>query len=169
MFLILSGIINKMKIIDKQTAGDWCLRHGIRLNNDGLPNVKGTSYASEFSIPTDAGKRTSIVKEQMNNLFIDVSCLVWLDDWNVWPSGQWQHVFDRFRLSYGCNQSLIEKPAHEIEKSEYDIAISIAVYAVLMLWDCYVISDVGLWIYYSHDEYGLVNTQGEQSHAANGI
>jgi hypothetical protein len=31
---------------------------------------------------------------------------------------------------------------------------TIAVYAVLMLWDCYVIADDGRWLYYSHDECG---------------
>ena len=144
-----------MKIIDRQTACEWCLTHGIPVNNNGLPNLKGASDASEFSIPNDAGQRTGMVKEQMNCLLVDSSCLVWLDDWSVWPSGQWQHLFDRFRLSYGCREPLIEKPAHLVDKEEYDAAISIAVYSVLMLWDCYVITDKGSWLYYSRDEYGL--------------
>ena len=90
----------------------------------------------------------------MGNLRVQDECLVWLDDWSVWQSGQWHHLFERFRLSYGCDAPLIEKPAHLVEKSDFDAAVSIAVYAVLMLWDCYVIANSGDWIYYSHDEIG---------------
>lgn len=145
-----------MNIIDKQTACEWCRKHGVALNNKGLPDIKGLSGVSEFSIPKDTGQRVALVKKQMGDLSIDSSCLVWLDNWSVWPSGQWQHLFDRFRLSYGCQDLLIEKPAHIIQKEEYDAAISIAIYSVLMLWDCYVITDTGYLLYYSHDEIGLI-------------
>ena len=37
-----------------------------------------------------------------------------------------------------------------------DVAKSIAIYAVLMLWDCYVITDKGTWLFYSHDEWGRI-------------
>lgn len=146
-----------MRIVDKYTALEWCRTHGVPLNGDGLPDLM-RSGTSEFQIPIDAGARTALVKEQMNILLTGQACLVWLNDWIVWPSGQWQHLFDRFRLSYGCSDSLIDKPAHIIEKPEYAAAISIAVYAVLMLWDCYIITDNGNWVYYSHDEVGMKKT-----------
>ncbi|MGO8752489.1 MAG: hypothetical protein ACLQNE_41650 [Thermoguttaceae bacterium] len=94
----------------------------------------------------------------MGKLAIDSSCLVWLDDWSVWPSGQWHHLLERFRLSYGCQEHLIDKPAHIIDKAEVDAAVSIAIYAILMLWDCYVVADSGSWVYYSHDEIGRIRT-----------
>jgi hypothetical protein len=143
---------SEMNIVTEREAVEWCRRHGCPLNNSGLPAVRHTTDAPHLSIPSDAGKRTALVKDQMSRLAIDNSCLVWLDDWNVWPSGQWHHLFERFRLSYGCPNPLIEKPAHIVEKTEFDAAVSIAVYAVLMLWDCYVITDSGAWVYYSHDE-----------------
>lgn len=143
-----------MKIIDKQTAAKWCEEHGISVNERGLPAVSKQKTNVDFSIPKDAGARTALVKEHMEKALTGSSCIVWLNDWSVWPSGQWQHLFDRFRLSYGCSDHLIDKPAHIIEKDEYDAAISIVIYSVLMLWDCYVITDKGLWIFYSHDEVG---------------
>jgi hypothetical protein len=94
----------------------------------------------------------------MGKLAIDSSCLVWLDDWSVWPSGQWHHLFERFRLSYGFHDHLIDMPAHIIDKAEVDAAVSIAVYAILMLWDCYVITDKGSLVHYSHDEFGRIRT-----------
>ena len=109
---------------------------------------------SDFRIPADAGERTALAKDHMGRLAMDGSCLAWLDDWLVWPSGQWIHLFERFRLSYGCQYPLIERPAHVIDKADFDAVVSIAVYAILMLWDCYVITDRGSWVHYSHDEGG---------------
>jgi hypothetical protein len=143
-----------MKIITKHEAGEWSRANGFALEESGLPAVWEIPNASDFPIPKDAGQRTALARNQMGELTLDSSCLVWLDDWSVWPSGQWHHLFERFRLSYGCQDQLIKKPAHLIDKSEFDSAISIAVYAILMLWDCYVITDKGSWIYYSHDEVG---------------
>jgi hypothetical protein len=143
-----------MKIVDKHAAAKWCEEHGIPTNERGLPAMSKQKTTIDFAIPKDAGARTALVKEHMEKALTGSSCMVWLNDWNVWPTGQWQHLFDRFRLSYGCSEHLIDKPAHIIEKGEYDAAISIVIYSVLMLWDCYVITDKGSWLFYSHDEVG---------------
>lgn len=144
-----------MKTITAKEAAEWCKTHGVVIADWGLPDVRrGTPGTADFTIPEDAGKRTAMVKEQMSALLTTPTCLVWLHDWSVWPSGQWHHIFERFRLSYACGDSLSAKPGHLIDRAESDAAVSIAVYAVLMLWDCYVISDDGRWLYYSHDECG---------------
>jgi hypothetical protein len=143
-----------MKIFSKREAGEWCNLHGVHLDESALPAVRTIADATDFPIPGDAGRRVALTTGQMWNLAIDSGCLVWLDDWNAWPSGQWYQLFERFRLSYGCHDPLAASPAHLVGKSEFDAAISIAVYAVLMLWDCYVVTDQGAWIYYSHDEVG---------------
>jgi hypothetical protein len=152
--------LTKMKIITPGEAAEWCKSHAIGLSSWGLPDVRNRDNAGEFSIPGDAGKRTWLVKEQMESLKTSPSILVWLADWCVWPSGQWDHLFERFRKSYGCEDPLITKPAHLIPQSEFDAAVSIAVYSVLMLWDCYIVTESGKWIYYSHDEWG---SRGELS------
>ncbi len=145
-----------MKIITKDDAAEWCRSHGLAITGFGVPAVRDIPESKEFPIPTDAGQRTALAKEQIGKLQVNCSCLVWLDDWNVWPSGQWHHLFERFRLSYGCADPLIKRPAHLIYKSEMDAAVSIAVYAILMLWNCYVIGDAGAWVFYSHDEWGRI-------------
>jgi len=154
-----------MKIISKLEAGMWCRSRGLSLTESGLPEVGAIPDVFDFLIPSDAGQRVASAKDQIGNLAIDTSCLVWLDDWSVWPSGQWHHLFERFRLSYGYKEQLIDRPAHIIDKVEVDAAISIAVYAVLMLWDCYVITDRGAWLFYSHDGFGRMkrepNREGE--------
>ena len=152
-----------MKIINKHEAGEWCLAHGIPLNEFGLPAVRAVPDATDFPIPGDAGQRIALAKDQMGTLVMDVSCLVWLDDWNAWPSGQWHHLFERFRLSYECQAPMIERPAHIVGKDEVDAAVSIVVYAVLMLWDCYVITDRGSWVHYSHNEVGKIRAEASMA------
>jgi hypothetical protein len=147
-----------MKIISKVEACGWCQARGIPLTEFELPAIHAFPDAFEFAIPSDAGQRVALAKDQMGKLAVDSSYLVWLDEWSVWPSGQWHHLFERFRLSYGFQDPLIDKPAHVIDKAEVDAAISIAVYAILMLWDCYVITDRGSWVHYSHDEIGRIGT-----------
>jgi hypothetical protein len=147
-----------MRAISEADAQKWCQSHGVPLGEFGLPSFNGKG-TEQFSIPIDAGERTALAKQQMMNLADGDPLLVWLDNWSVWPSGQWHHLFDRFRLSYGCPEPLIEKPAFLIEKTEFDAAISIAVYAILMLWDCYLIADADSWLYYSHDECGGMKTR----------
>ena len=102
---------------------------------------------TDFTIPQDAGQRTAMVKGQMERLKGKAWLLIWVDDWSVWPSGRWHHVFTRLRLSCGCVAPLIEKPAHLVEAAEHEAAVSVAVYSVLMLWGCYVISDGGLMLF----------------------
>ena len=147
-----------MKILSKHEAGEWCQSYGIALNDFGLPAVWAFPDSVAFPIPNDAGQRIVLAKDQMGKLTMDSSCLVWLDDWSVWPSGQWHHLFERFRLSYGCQAPLAEKPAHVVVKNEFDAVVSIVVYAVLMLWDCYVVTDRGGCVYYLHDEVGRIRT-----------
>lgn len=149
-----------MKIITRDEAAEWCRSHGMATNEFGVPAVRDVPEAEDFPIPADAGQRTALAREQIGKLSVDGSCLVWLDNWNVWPSGQWHHLFERFRLSYGCADSLTNRPAHLIDKSEMDAAVSMAVYAILMLWDCYVIGDTGSWAFYSHDEWGRIKGCG---------
>ena len=109
---------------------------GLPLGESGLPAVRVIRDACDFTIPSDAGQRVALAKDQVGELAIDSSCLVWLDDWSVWPSGQWHHLFERFRMSYGYTEHLIDRPAHILDRAEVNVATSLVVYAVLMLWDC---------------------------------
>ena len=145
-----------MQIMTREEAAAWGRTHNIAIDSFGMPAVRDISDATKFAIPADAGQRTQLAREQIGSLAMDSSCLVWLDDWSVWPNMQWHHLFERFRLSYGCAEPLIDRPAHLVGKSEMDAAISMGVYAILMLWDCYVITDTGNWLFYSHDEWGRI-------------
>lgn len=144
-----------MKAIDKETARRWCTNHGFVWGDGDFPVRRGTE---ELAIPKDAGARIALVREDLVSFANEDEVLILIDDWDVWPSGQWMHTFDRFRFSYGIPEPLIERPGNIISKEEFDAATSIATYAVLMLWDCYIFGSSGKpFVFYSHDEYRMKN------------
>jgi hypothetical protein len=131
----------------------------VPLSDRGLPQRDGYT---QFKIPEDAQKRINLVAGLMQSFDAEAAVLVWFDDWNVWPSGQRMHIVDRFRKSYGETQSLFESPARLFSNDEREDVVSFVTLAVLMLWDCYVITPKQeKFLFFSHDEYGLQNNRSD--------
>jgi len=144
-----------MKALDKFAVKTWCETHGFALDECGRPKQFGRD---SFRIPKDAGERVALVQNDLCAFRNEDQICVIIDDWGVWPSGQWMHIFERFRLSYGISEPLIEKSAHIIQKKDFDALTSLTIYSVLMLWDCYVLGSSGrTFLFYSHDEIGNKN------------
>lgn len=133
----------------------WAESHGYALDERGLPALRSATDLERFPIPSDSGGRVALVRRHLRAFQSEAEVCVWLHDWDVWPSGQWHHLFQRFRLSYGISESLDECPGFVIPTASFDAATSAVVYAVLMLWDCHVLGSSGrLFLFYSHDEFG---------------
>lgn len=144
-----------MKAIDKASAQTWCASHGIAIGDDGLPAVRVASDLQEFAIPQDAGARVALVRGHMRSLQEEDEVCVWLDDWDVWQSGQRWHILDRFRLSYGVTETIAKNPCHLVRKEDFETTVSLVVFSVLMLADCHVLGSSGRsYAFYSHDEFG---------------
>jgi len=124
------------------------------LSDRGLPDR--TDASAKFKIPEDAQRQVNFVSGYMQAFRDEPTFLMWLDDWDVWPSGQRMHIFDRFRMSYGEHGPLFQSPGHLFEESEIEDAVSFVTLAVLFLWDCYVVTPKRKkLLFFSHDEYGL--------------
>jgi hypothetical protein len=143
-----------MDVLSREETADWCRQHGIALNDRGLPELSDST--AKFKIPEDAQRRVALVSQAMR-VFRDAPLfLVWFDGWDVWPSGQRMHVFDRFRMSYGEKRSLIRSPGHVFDHGELEDAISFVTLAVVFLWDCYIVTpNRAKLVFFSHDEFGL--------------
>jgi hypothetical protein len=142
-----------MKVLSKEEAMLWCQAHGVALYWN-LPDCAEAEF--KFKIPSDAQARVGLVDQAMKIFANEHQFLVWFDDWAVWPSGQRMHVFDRFRLSYGITQRLIDSPGHLFDETEIEDAVSFVTLAVLFLWDCHiVVPDQRKQLYFSHDGFGL--------------
>lgn len=144
-----------MKALERHAIEMWSESRGYGLNARALPALRDCDELERFTIPRDAGQRVALVRGHMRAFQDEDEVCVWLHDWSVWPSGQWEHLFRRFRASYGISESLEERPGHLIRKKEFDAAVSTVVYSVLMLWDCHVLGSSGRpFVFYSHDEFG---------------
>ena len=141
-----------MKFLTKKDAVKWCRENQIHLDERELPFL--TKSSKDFNIPSDAGQRVALVTSQFEHFRDEDEILIWITAWGVWPSSERLHIFDRLRLSYGEKRLLNEISAHVVSKNEYEDGLSILILAVLFLWDCYVLSKSGKFIFYSHDECG---------------
>ncbi|HEY7999116.1 MAG TPA: hypothetical protein VIE87_09875 [Pseudolabrys sp.] len=151
-----------MKILSREETSLWCGQNDIALNDRRLPE-RSDAFVS-FKIPEDANKRVRLVSDRMQAFNGEPIFLVWFDDRAVWPSGQRMHIFDRLRMSYGETRPLIQSPGHVFDQSEFEDAVSFVTLAVLMLWDCYVVTPKrSKLLFFSHDEYGL--TKGNDMEA----
>jgi hypothetical protein len=158
---------DRMKVLTKAECQQWCERHGVPVPETTVPVFPPDS--KEFSIPSDAGRRVALTQEHLS-VFQDASeILVWMTEWNVWPSGERMHMFERFRSSYGVSTPLIEHPGHLLSRQEFETTGSLVAFAILFLWDCYVVaSDRRAMLFYSHDEFGRLSANSvEQISGAN--
>jgi hypothetical protein len=144
-----------MKAIEADAAKAWCEGHRFQLNEHGLPAWREWGGLEDFAIPPDAGARVALVREHMSALKKEEELCIWLDDWDVWQSGQRWHIFERFLASYNIGDAIAAKPAYLVQKGDFDVALSIVTFAVLMLADCHVLGSSGRsYLFYSHDEVG---------------
>ena len=139
-----------MLSLSRDEAEAWCVRHGIPVAHH---RPARPAACTTLPIPDQTGQRVSLVREQLAALDGESEILVWFTEWGVWPSAERQHIFDRFRASYGETRPLIEIPAHALASSEMEDLLSLVTLGVLFLWDVNVIGSSGKrMVFYSHDE-----------------
>jgi hypothetical protein len=144
-----------MRTLTHSEAQEWCRAQGAALGHRGFPNAKG--QPTSFVIPIDAGQRVALVAEHLEGFRRDGNTLVWFDDWEVWPSGQRMHIFERFLASYGETRHLTEVPAFLFSRNEYEDLVSFVTLGVLFLWDVHVVgTKARRLLFYSHDEVGWI-------------
>ena len=147
-----------MYAITKSEARDWCVAHNIALDERQLPQPTfAKEQLRDFKIPGDTGRRIALLSELFRSVPANQEILLWFSDWGVWPSSERAHMFERFRASYGEHRPLLEAPAFVFSPAEREDLISFAGFAILFLWDCYVLTATGdTWLFLSHDEVGWI-------------
>jgi hypothetical protein len=142
-----------MDVLTKSEAEMWCRTHRAMLDDRCRP--REPERAERFEIPQDAGQRVALVAGHFSGRSFGASSLVWFTEWGIWPSSERQHIFYRFRASYGEVRPLIDAPAHLLTANERDELLSLVTIGILFLWDVYLVADDGsAALHYSHDEWG---------------
>jgi hypothetical protein len=147
-----------MRALTKPEAFEWYASHNIALNERQLPQpIFAEIQGLDFKIPQDAGRRIALLNNLFKHVPSDQEILLRFSDWGVWSSGERPHMFERFRDSYGEHRWLSEAPAYVFSPTEREDVISFVGFAILFLWDCYLVTatgDTGLFL--SHDEIGWI-------------
>jgi hypothetical protein len=142
-----------MDVLTRSEAEMWCRTHRLMLNDRHRP--LRPDRAEGFDIPQDAGQRIALVSGHFKDRSFGTTSLVWFTEWGIWPSSERQHIFYRFRASYGETRLLVDAPAHLLGANEREDMLSFVTLGVLFLWDVYVVADdASAVLHYSHDECG---------------
>ena len=90
-----------VKFLTRMEAESWCLKNGIHVvGGKPKPYEEHRIPALGFSIPEDAGARTSLARILYPNAE-DGELLIWTTDWSVWPSGEHLPLMRRLREALG--------------------------------------------------------------------
>jgi hypothetical protein len=144
-----------VKFLTRVEAESWCLKNGIHVvGGKPKPHEEHRIPALGFSIPEDAGARTSLARILYPNPE-DGESLIWTTDWSVWPSGEHLPLMSRLREALGEKRTVFDAPAQLVGSESIDDGLSLLVLNVLFLWDCWVITSGGEYVaFFSHDEWG---------------
>ena len=148
-----------MHALTKSECQEWCSAHQIALDHRGLPLIPADA-SPMFELPGDAGQRVAMAKSHFEPMRGVDEVLIWIEDWGVWPSGEHMPMFTRFREGIGIRDGLIKRCGHLVRAEDFEDGLSVILFAVLFLWDCYVLPSSGReFVFYSHDEVGYRRTE----------
>lgn len=153
-----------MQYLSEEASRAWAVGHGYSVNDSfGHPLAAEVSAPLRFVIPADAGARVALARVLWEATGAGAAeTLVWVTEHGVWPSGEHPPLAEAARRGFGAELALHETPGHLARLGEDDAALSILSLAVLFLWDCWVLPSRGRpAVFVSHDEYGVVDTRGD--------
>jgi hypothetical protein len=146
-----------MRILSRVECETWCRDHSISLHDKGWlrPDFSSPDFR-RVKIPYegDSGRKVWLARLLYSFIPPAPETLLWIQDFEVWPSSQHLPLFTRFREAFGEQRSLCDAPGHLVTASDSDDSVSIIATSLLFLWDCYGITASGDSAFHvSHDEY----------------
>jgi len=80
--------------------------------------------------------------------------LLFVTEWNIWPSSENWHLYYRLRQSHGDNRLLHDAPGHLFLEHESEDLASYLQLSMLNGWGGYVLTEANyINAFFSHDEY----------------
>ncbi len=147
-----------MKSLSSQEARRWCENANVPINKNGLPD--STSLRHRFELPDSADERSALASRHLDLLVGKHRTMVWITEWNVWPSLSGMEKFRNVRNALGETRELIDIPAFLLSNIEEPSIRDMVDIAVRHLWDVHIIAKSPKhWAYFSHDEHGASSTR----------
>lgn len=98
-------------------------------------NAQALQALASWSIPGDAGRKMALAKLLCAHLNWRAGMLLWVTDWNIWPSAENMLLFDRLRAGSGETRSLHEAPAHWFTDREIDEGEAVLAIGLYFMWN----------------------------------
>ena len=144
-----------MRTLTHEEARFWMVNKSVDLENVEYNSIKTKT------IPKDSGRRNSIAK-MISALEYGNECLLYIDEYGIWPSSENMELFEGYRKSIGIDESLWEKPGHLIAASERTELYCLLCLILYFCWGSFLISEKAVEIIrISHDECIDVYVKGD--------
>src|SRR5262245_25207401 len=126
----------------------WCRHAGVIVAPDNR-----TAH-SRFAIPSDAGQRVALARHVWLTLLpADGEVLIWVTQTGVWPSGEHGPAVNQWMAAFGERRGVRGAPGLIATAESGDEGLSYLIFAVLFLWDCWVIQSNEAFAVLTHDEW----------------
>src|SRR5208282_2944774 len=107
-----------------------------------------------ITLPKGSGQKAALTKWLYSFIKTEEQVLVFLRNWEVFPSAGHIPLLLRLRQAHGQAQSLAEYPGHLLTNHEADDGISLLLLSAEFFWDCFVLGkSAQTALFISHDEY----------------
>lgn len=147
-----------MNSLTIQEARRWCENANVPINEFGRPD--SSSLRHRFELPDSAEERAGLASRHLDLLVGKHRSLVWITEWNVWPSLSGMGKFRAIRNALGETRELIDIPAFLFSESEEHAIRAMVDIAVRHLWEVHIITKSAKhWAFFSHDEHGASSTR----------
>ncbi len=138
-----------MRFYTEVQCSDW-LREQKRVKPD---QEAGLSVA-RIDYPPEPHKVFYVAHWIATSLTYRKPALLWITEWDIWPSSENWHLYYKLRTSYGDHHLLHEAPGHLFLEHEAEDLASFLQLAMLNGWGGYVLTQADYAnAFFSHDEY----------------
>ncbi len=154
-------------VLTRQETRAWLEARNLAGADDSVALSAMTLVASH-RIPPDSGAKAALSRELVALVFeSEQSCLLWIDEWGIWPTAEDMVLFDGFRQSIGERAPLREKPGHVAHESDTAPLRSLTAMILYFVWGAYLVGDSGrVIVRISHDE--IVDVYAREGHSIAG-
>jgi hypothetical protein len=145
-----------MIILTESECVQWAKRYKVKLDERSLPlRCNGHPHRLRLKFPSSYTKMLHVARRIEAVLYINSQCLLWVTDWEIWPSSENWQLFYRYRQSYGNNKLLSDAPGHLCLSHERPEIVTLLWLGMLQGWDLHIFPD-NAWsncIFISNDEW----------------
>jgi len=112
------------------------------------------AVVERVNYPTEPHRIFALAHWIASSLTYRMPSLLWLTEWNIWPSSENWHLYYKLRHSYADLRLLPEAPGHLFLEHESEDLTSFLQIAMLNGWGGYVLTHANdVNVFFSHDEY----------------